>query len=332
MKKIFLFLASAMLILSSCSSTKSIVRSQSYYTDDVYTQNKEIVQDTTTPKDTTMYYDESLGYGTSYDSKTTFYVNILDPSPYYVSIYSPYYYGYYNWGWYNPYFYYTPYYYYCWGWYNPYSYYGYGWGYPYYGHYHHDYWHHGHGWHNGHDGWHNGHNGYYYGKRNPALYNSNTNSLYRNSRSVQQRVNSRVANTRTQVQPKYQRSVQSYSYPAYREAKSSREYINNNRYYTPPRSTAPTNRGYNSPSQQNTRQSSSPSPQNYRSPSNNGNYNGGAQRTNTSRGNRVNSSTPMRSPVPSSSPGRSAGGFGGGGGMRSGGGGGGSHGGGGGRR
>lgn len=329
MKKLTIFLATIlMLVFVGCSSTKNTtVRAQSQY-DEVYSDSQ--IVDTADVK----YYDESLGYGTSYDHQKNLYIQVIDPDPFYVSVYSPYYYVGYSWNYvpyYNPYYYgfgwYNPWYnpYWHWGWY-PYYY-----PYPYYNCYnYYGYGYYGYGYHHGH------HKGHYYGKRNSMYYDNvgykrnvtNTNARNIGNRSVE-RVNSRV----NQPQPKYNRdtrNVQSYSSPAYRQPKSSSEYmrsstpIRNERYSSPTgtRYSTPTNRSSNLNSRPSNRYST-PTGRNeyntgtrYSQPSNtrNGGYNSTAPRSN---GGGYNVSPRNVSPSPSGV--RSGGG---GGGMRSSGGGG----------
>ena len=304
-----------MIFFISCSSTK-YVTSQN---DDVYATSRQstiVVSVDSAYPDTTQYYNEQLGYGTSYNPEINLYCNVIDPDPFYISIYSPYYMG---WGIYNPY----PHYYYGYGWYNPYYYGGY-WS-PYYGGYYGYYSNYG------------AHYNSYMGRHRYDNYghrNYNKNDFFKNKNNIQiTKYVSRNQNIKTQ--PKYNRNVQSYSSPIYRQPKSSQEYNNSNlksntttrqgNYVTPTG-----NRNYVTPTGQSTRQGNYVTPTgqstrqgNYVTPTRNRNY-----VTPTSK-NRTNNysqpSQPLRqiSPsrsYPSYSPSRSSSGSGGGG-TRSGGGG-----------
>ena len=236
MKKIFLFLILLIFIGGKAIYGQTTANGQDTYINEVEAIDYSVV-------DTNLYYEyeakmDDLGYSTSYNPEVSLYVDIIDPDPFYVSVYSPYYYYGYTWGYYNPYFYngYYPYYYYGFGWYSPWFYmpcWGYGWGYygPYYGN---SYW--------GHTGYLIGHRGYNYnGRENSLTHNSAKNARTISQKPVQ--TNQRSINN--------QSNTKSYTPPTYRQAKSSNEYtrsknttnqVPNNRYIPNQKQTQPAQR------------------------------------------------------------------------------------------
>ncbi len=198
MKNLLIILAAFFLI--GCSSAKTLTQT----TDDVYNQGiNYVVTDTAIQQPSTAYYPSEDAYTAP---QINLYVNF---SPDY-RMWSPYWYAYSYPYYYSPWYYGYPYYHYP-------HYYNYW--HPYYGFYAPHYYPYGNYWNYNHYGWYghhyDGNRGYYYGRRPIGTPTPQPN------RNDAQPPQQRVA---PKPQPKYQRT-QTYSSPAYRQAKSNPEYM-----------------------------------------------------------------------------------------------------------